>query len=83
MTEEVKNKRKRTSSEDFVVAWQKSESRQEVANKLEITYGAVSSREKNFRKAGVHLKEMPKAQRGIGIDANHLNNLIDKCNSQS
>ena len=44
MTEEVKNKRKRTSPKDFVLAWQKSESRQEVANKLEITYGAVSSR---------------------------------------
>ena len=83
MTEEVKNKRKRTSPKDFVLAWQKRESRQEVANKLEITYGAVSSREKNFRKRGVDLKEMPKAQRGIGIDANALNQLIAEVNSQS
>ena len=67
---------KRTDVVDFVQTWQASNSRQQVADTLGVTYGSIASREKTLRKAGVNLKEMPKQPRGIQIDANLLNSLI-------
>ena len=69
---------KRTSVIDFVRSWQSSESRQQVADALGVTYGSIASREKTLRKAGVNLKIMAKQPRGIQIDANALNELISQ-----
>ena len=71
-------KQKRTNVVDFVKAWQASESRQQVADALGVTYGSIASREKTLRKAGVNLKVMAKQPRGIQIDANALNDLISQ-----
>tara|TARA_Y100000310_G_C20529298_1_gene737632 strand:- start:222 stop:458 length:237 start_codon:yes stop_codon:yes gene_type:complete len=71
-------KQKRTNVVDFVKTWQASESRQQVADALGVTYGSIASREKTLRKAGVNLKIMAKQPRGIQIDANALNNLISQ-----
>ena len=46
----------RTDVVEFVKVWQASESRQQVADALEVTYGSVVSREKTLRKHGVNLK---------------------------
>jgi transposase len=69
---------KRSSAVEFVSVWQQSNSRREVAEALEVSYGSIVSREKTMRKAGVQLKEMPKQQRGIKIDADALNLLISQ-----
>ena len=71
-------KQRRTSVVDFVKTWQASESRQQVADALGVTYGSIASREKTLRKAGVNLKVMAKQPRGIQIDANALNDLISQ-----
>ena len=73
---EMKEKQRRVGSFDFVKTWQSSESRQEVADKLGVTYGSVASREKTLRKAGVNIKTMERQQRGTKIDADALNALI-------
>ena len=73
---EMKEKQRRVAAVDFVKTWQSSESRQEVADKLGVTYGSVASREKTLRKAGVNIKTMERQQRGIKIDAEALNALI-------
>ena len=75
---EMKEKQRRVAAVDFVTTWQSSESRQEVADKLGVTYGSVASREKTLRKAGVNIKTMERQQRGIKIDANALNALISE-----
>jgi len=67
---------KRVDIVDFVTTFQASNSRQEVADKLGVTYGSIASREKTLRKAGVNLKVMPKQPRGIQIDTDALNALI-------
>jgi|TARA_B100000131_G_C18106763_1_gene608140 biotin operon repressor len=66
----------RTDVVEFVKTWQASGSRQEVADKLDVTYGSIVSREKTLRKHGVNLKVMAKQPRGIQINANALNDLI-------
>jgi|TARA_R100000908_G_scaffold63926_1_gene46181 hypothetical protein len=66
----------RTDVVEFVKVWQASESRQQVADALEVTYGSIVSREKTLRKHGVNLKVFPKQPRGIQINANALNDLI-------
>ena len=68
----------RTDIVEFVKTWQASESRQQVADKLEVTYGSIVSREKTLRKHGVNLKVMAKQPRGIQINANALNDLISQ-----
>ena len=75
---EMKEKQRRVAAGDFVKTWQSSESRQEVADKLGVTYGSVASREKTLRKAGVNIKTMERQQRGIKIDADALNALISE-----
>jgi len=75
---EMKEKQRRVAAVDFVTTWQSSESRQEVADKLGVTYGSVASREKTLRKAGVNIKTMERQQRGIKIDADALNALISQ-----
>jgi len=75
---EMKEKQRRVAAVDFVTTWQSSESRQEVADKLGVTYGSVASREKTLRKAGVNIKTMERQQRGIKIDADALNALISE-----
>ena len=73
-----KPKQRRIDIVDFVKTFQTSDSRQEVANKLGVTYGSIASREKTLRKAGVNLKVMEKQPRGIQIDADALNALIEQ-----
>lgn len=73
----------RTDIVTFVKAFQDSGSRQEVADKLEVTYGSIVSREKTLRKHGVNLKVMPKQPRGIQINANALNDLIAQIDGPS
>ena len=73
---EMENKQKRVPAADFVRVWQGCESRQQVADRLGVTYGSVASREKTLRKAGVNIKQMARQQRGIKIDADALNALI-------
>ena len=75
---EMKEKQRRVAAVDFVTTWQSSESRQEVADKLGVTYGSVASREKTLRKAGVNIKTMVRQHRGIMIDADALNALISE-----
>ncbi len=72
---------RRVPAEDFVISFQAAESKRAVAEDLGLTYGAVVSREKNLRKAGVNLKEMPRQTRSNGLShevVGGLNDLIDR-----
>lgn len=60
--------------EEFVKAWQSSESIQEVADKLDIKYAAAYKRAEYFRLRGVKLKPI---SRKPGIDVDTLNKLCD------
>ena len=67
------------SAEDFVEAWQLSETRDEVADRLGQKKQTVVNRAKKLVKAGVRLKEIRSAQRGRSpLDVSALNDLIDQ-----
>lgn len=71
--------RMRTQATDFVRTWQTSSTRKEVAAKLGITYGAVISREKAFRKKNIPLKVLSSVQnRGGRINVEELTALCEE-----
>ena len=71
--------RKKISPEEFVKAWQSSESCYEVANKLDMLYAAVYKRGEYFRLKGIKLKNYPKK---IKLDVDALNKLCDNKETQ-
>ncbi len=60
--------------DDFVVAWQNSDSADEVAAKLSMSKTNVLSRACNYRSCGVNLKVM-KRNDSRKLDTEHLNSL--------
>lgn len=69
-------KRQHTSPEDFIRAYQKCNSHQEVAEKLNVTQNTVYQRSLKFRKMGINLKMMERKQKSK-IDVQDLNALIE------
>lgn len=76
-----KKKKKRTrynvSPEEFVVAWQRSETVQEVCDRLGMPKANVLARASNYRSRGVILKEMPRG-RSRHLEVEKLNRLEQK-----
>jgi hypothetical protein len=65
------------SPEEFVRAWQTSETAQEVADKLKMPKPIVLARASGYRKDGIHLKKMKRGpKRALDVDA--LNRLIEQ-----
>ncbi len=65
------------SPEEFIQAWQSSSSAQEVADKLKMPKPIVLARASTYRKAGVHIKKMPRVS-NRRLDVAALNRLIEK-----
>jgi hypothetical protein len=69
------------SPEQFIVAWQSSDTAAEVATKLTMPLGIVHARASNYRTAGVRLKPMPRRPDGK-MDVEALNRLIEALDRQ-
>jgi signal recognition particle subunit SEC65 len=73
----------RTTPREFLVAWQSSNSLQEVADKLDVTIASVVSREKKYRgMLGDKLKVFPKHSRVKKLDAASLNALLEEIKAE-
>jgi transposase len=69
-----------TSIENFVIAWQNSSSREEVAAKCDMSPSSVSSMASRLRKAGVKLKLFSKGRKKLSkndFSVEKLNSLIE------
>jgi hypothetical protein len=66
--------------EKFVLAWEESQSVEEVAKKLNMPKDIVKARASGYRAQGVHLKKMPRIKTGVDID--FLNKLIDQVHAR-
>jgi hypothetical protein len=64
-------------AEDFIRAWQSASSAQEVADRLKMPKPIVLARAANYRKAGVHIKKMPRRS-NRRLDVAALNKLIEQ-----
>jgi hypothetical protein len=65
------------SAEDFIRAWQAASSAQQVADRLKMPKPIVLARASTYRKAGVHLKKMPRGS-NRRLDVAALNRLIEQ-----
>jgi transposase len=65
----------RVSPEDFVRAWQESQSLSEVARKTGLSISTVSARAQTYRRKGVRLKPFPR-RLYPPLDVAKLNNII-------
>jgi len=78
-TNTEKPKRSYVSDEDFVRAWESSNSVTEVVEKLGYTtVNTASHRAKRLRDRGVNLKKFDRRKKEINVDG--LNNLIETLN---
>jgi hypothetical protein len=68
------------SPEDFIRAWQTSQSADEVAEKLKMPKGIVHARASNYRTAGIRLKKMPRSRKNK-LDVDALNKMIEEMNA--
>jgi hypothetical protein len=68
--------------EDFIKAWQTSNSAEEVAEKLRMPKAIAHARASNYRTLGVKLKKMPRRPKN-SIDVQALNKLIEQLNEES
>jgi biotin operon repressor len=74
--------KERVPQVEFIHAFQSSTSYKECADKLGITERSVWVRAKNFRKAGVRLREYARATGFSRINADRLNALIDSLSAE-
>ncbi len=65
------------SPEEFIRVWQAASSAQEVADRLKMPKPIVLARASNYRKAGVHIKKMPRRS-NRRLDVAALNKLIEQ-----
>jgi len=66
------------SAEEFVKVWEISESRKEVAEKLNITVKQASQRASEYRRKGVNLKRYKQGRKGgVITKIELLNKLIE------
>lgn len=65
--------RTKISPEEFIHAWQTSDSLEEVCRKLDLNNGACHCRAYMYRRIGINLKEFPKGKKVL--DAAKLNEL--------
>ncbi len=70
--------RTRISHEDFVRAWQSSQTTREVAARLGLCWFTVYGRARKYRKLGVRLKTMTEKKGPKLPDVASLNGLIDQ-----
>jgi transposase len=70
-----KPKRKRIPAQTFADAVNSSETHQEVADKLGITVGSVSTRISQYKKRGINLKTFKRGS-GVRLDVDALNRHI-------
>ncbi len=68
--------------EVFIETWQRSDSAEEVAKKLNMPKPIVHARASNYRLAGIKLKKMPRRPKNL-LDVAALNKLIDKINRET
>lgn len=73
----VARSKERIPQIEFIHAFQTSDGYRECAKKLGISERSVWVRARNFRKAGVRLKEYPHATGFSRINADRLNAIID------
>ena len=67
----------RCTAEQFVRAWQSSNSRLEVMNLTGLTADALNTRARYYRKAGIKLKRLHRATGRPRLDINALNLLAE------
>ena len=72
----------KVTPEEFIRAWQTSESADAVAKKLNMPKPIVHARASNYRMAGIKLKKMPRRPKNL-LDVDKLNKLIDKINRET
>jgi hypothetical protein len=63
--------------EQFIEAWQTSQSAQEVATRLKMPKPIVLARASFYRQAGINLKKMPR-KTSRELDVERLNKLIEE-----
>jgi len=68
--------------EQFITAWQTSESADEVADKLKMPKAIVLARASGYRRAGLKLKKMPRRPSKV-LDIERLNRLIEELNART
>jgi 23S rRNA maturation mini-RNase III len=73
----------RVSANDFVMAWQQSESIEEVMGRLKMTKTQVYQRARNYKMKNVPLKEFSVAKRKSRLDLEALRNLAEQCLSNA
>jgi hypothetical protein len=67
--------------EVFIETWQRAQSAEEVAKKLNMPKPIVHARASNYRLAGIKLKKMPRKPKNK-LDIAGLNKLIEKINRE-
>jgi hypothetical protein len=67
--------------EEFIKAWQQSDSPQEVADLLKMPKAIVLARASNYRDNGIRLKKMKRGQKRK-LDVEALNALIDELEAE-
>ena len=65
----------KVTPEDFVTKWQKSENVEDFLNATGLTEGGAQSRASNYRKRGIPLKKLTKANRKTSTDWEALKKL--------
>lgn len=65
---------------EFIKAWEESESLNEVAGKVGLTYWGVNARACYYRKKGIKLKRLTGKNGRPGLDTVGLNAYIDSLN---
>ena len=82
----VENRKRRAkydvTPEQFITAWQTSESADEVAEKLKMPKPIVLARVSSYRRAGLKLKKMPRRP-GKELDIERLNRLIEELDAST
>jgi hypothetical protein len=68
--------------EEFIRAWQTSQSADEVAKKLNMPKAIAAARASNYRTAGVKLKKMPRRPKNQ-LDVAALNKLIEEIDTHA
>lgn len=76
MAKKKGNGKARTSAEAFVKAWAKGGTRYDVADRLGVTVGSVSSRGKRLAALGVALPELERRSPVYAVDVDGLNAIL-------
>lgn len=68
----------KVSDDEFVLIWNGASSRQDVADKCNVSGATAGMRAAKLRKAGVNLKHFQRGRPKKTIDVEHLNEIIEQ-----